>query len=68
MDRTENVNELQLPTGLPLCEDCRSPISDREAAVTVLQNRIASRFCSERCAAASLNPDWWLEIGVGLPD
>lgn len=68
MERTENVKELRLPSGLPLCEDCRSPI-DQEEAVTVIRSRAAtSRFCSERCAAASLNPDWWLEIGVGLPE
>lgn len=67
MERTENVKELRLPSGLPLCEDCGRPIG-MEAAVTVIRNRTASRFCSERCAAANLNPDWWLEIGVDLPE
>ena len=55
-------------TVMAVCEDCRSQIVDQEEAVTVIRNRTASRFCSARCAAANLNPDWWFEIGVDLPE
>ena len=61
-----NVQELSLPSDLPKCPDCGCAILGEPVAVVI--GDWEARFCSKRCAAAALNPDWLIyEIGVDEP-